>query len=366
MSDEKTEEPTDKKLEDAAEKGQHIKSQDLSSATLLLGTTICLGAAAATAADRLMQMLTLVLGPQGIVAADEFLPVEVGYRVAFEWLVIAGPVTAVAAVVGAVTALAQSGINLTFEPLGPNFDKLNPAEGIKNVFSVKSIIEFFKMVVKALALGAVCYSLIHDLVPLLAGSAYQTPLGIATIAWTAMLKLLYGALVVFCLIVPVDYGIARWQFMEQQKMTKDEVKRERKESEGDPQLKSKRKQIAKEMVMNAPKATVPGATAVVTNPTHFAVALRYDPQTCPVPVVLCKGADAEAAEIRALAAQHNVPVIGNPPLARALFKVPCDEVIPEELFAATAAVLRWVALVDRLAPALAAPAQDGSGAASKR
>jgi type III secretion protein U len=259
------------------------------------------------------------------------------------------PILGVSVAIGVVAAFAQVGPIVSFEAIEIKFDKLNPVEGLKKIFSVRSLIDFAKMVVKAVALGSVVWVMVKDMVPLLVGAAYLPPLGIGSIGWTAMLKLLGAAAIVFIVVGPVDFGIQKWLFVRDQKMSKDEVKREHKESEGDPQLKGKRKQLAQEMANSAPEKRVPGASVVVTNPTHYAVALRYEPGgEYPVPVVVAKGIDAEAMLIRGLAERHAVPIVGNPPLARALHLMEIDSPVPENLFDSVAAVLRWVQVVKKM------------------
>jgi type III secretion protein U len=249
-------------------------------------------------------------------------------------------------VMGFVASFAQVGIQISFEPLTPNFDKVNPGSGIKKLFSVKSVVEFIKTLFKAAALGAVIYVIIRGLLPLVVGTALQRPHTLAIIAWTSIGKLMGAATIVFIVMGPLDFALQLWLFKRDQRMTKDEVKREHKESEGDPELKGKRKQLAREMANSAPQKRVGNSSVVVTNPTHYAVAIQYEPGRTPLPLVVAKGVDAEAALIRQLAEAHKVPMVANPPLARALYKVPLDEPVPEALFGAVAAVLRWVSLVD--------------------
>ncbi|MCW7540804.1 type III secretion system export apparatus subunit SctU [Aquabacterium sp. A7-Y] len=347
MSGEKTEEPTQKKLDDARKKGQNAKSQDVNAAAGLFALTVCLTAAASMSGQHLVALFTLATGPALTVGDNQQM-----HALAMAMLREAGllvlPYLAVSVAMGLVASFAQVGFNLSFEPLTPNFDKVNPGSGIKKLFSVRSIIDFLKMVLKAVALAAVVWVIVMDLLPLLIGASVQSPAGIAAVAWTALLKLLGAAVVVFIVIGPVDFGIQKWLFKRDQKMSKDEVKREFKEMDGDPLIKGQRRQLAHELLNSDPKARVPTASVVVTNPTHYAVALRYDPRETPLPIVVAKGADEQAARIRALAEQHGVPIVGNPPLARALFRVGLDDPIPEALFEAVAAVLRWVALIEEI------------------
>jgi type III secretion protein U len=198
------------------------------------------------------------------------------------------------------------------------------------------------MVVKATVLGVVIWQAIVHLTPLLAASAYQSVNAIGVISWEAITKILKMTTLIFLVFGPIDYGIQYYQFMKDQRMSKDEVKREFKNMEGDPELKGKRKQLAKEMVESDPKQKVGTANAVIVNPTHYAVAIRYDATECGLPVIVAKGIDDEALRIRSYAEDNAVPIFANPPLARALHQVPVDNPIPEDTFAAVAAILRWV------------------------
>jgi type III secretion protein U len=165
---------------------------------------------------------------------------------------------------------------------------------------------------------------------------------ISVLTWYALTQMFAVAILLFLVLGPVDYGIQRWQFMKDQRMTKDEVRREFKEQEGDPHVKGERQQLARELANSDPTERVAGANAVIVNPTHYAVAISYQAGTSALPVVVAKGVDEAALRIRRCAELSGVPIFGNPPLARALFKVPTDNAIPEDLFEAVAAVLRWV------------------------
>lgn len=201
--------------------------------------------------------------------------------------------------------------------------------------------------VKAVALGAVIWQIVLSLVPLLVGSAYLSAQGAGQVAWSAILKLISFSCLVFVIIGPVDFGLQRWLFIRDQRMSKDDIKRERKDSDGDPHVKGQQKSLRDELANSPPQERVPGATVVVTNPTHYAVALLYEEGVTPLPIVVAKGMDAQAAVIRGLAATHGVPIIANPPLARALHRLPLNQPISEELLESVAVVLRWVAELDQ-------------------
>lgn len=349
MSGEKTEKPTPKKLDDARKKGQTSKSPDVNAAMGLIGLLICLLATGATLLDHLSHIL-LTAVEQGPLVRDNAHMMTVMTALAVEGFLAQLPMVGLSVVLALVASFAQVGFLLSFEPLTPDFDKINPASGIKRLFSVRSLIDFSKMVLKAAVLGWVLWVMVNDMLPLLIGSAHLPTRGVGIVAWTALLKLLAAGCLVFIVIGPVDFGVQKWLFKRDQKMSKEDIKREHKDAEGDPLLKNQRKQIAHEMANSAPEQRVPNATVVVTNPTHYAVALRYAPGENALPVVVAKGANEAAARIRAIAQEHRVPIVGNPPLARALHRLDIDSPIPEPLFEAVATVLRWVTYLNTLSP----------------
>ncbi|HEU4459590.1 MAG TPA: type III secretion system export apparatus subunit SctU [Methylibium sp.] len=346
MSDEKTEEPTDKKLQDARKQGQVAKSQDLAMAISSGGMVLLLSASASMTWDRLGAIFERSFSEVPKVVGGDFVHL---YAVMLQLLADTAmailPFVACSVLLGVLANMGQTGVLLSFEAVSLKFEKLNPADNLKNMVSVKSLVELGKSVVKAIVLGWVLWILIRDLTPLLVGSSYVDPVSIGRIAWEAILKLMFASVILFIVIGPVDYGIQKWLFLKDQRMTKDEIKREHKDAEGDPELKGKRKQIAQEMIESPPERTVPGASVVVTNPTHYAVALRYEAGETPLPIVVAKGVDGEAMRIRRIAEEHGIPQVQDPPLARALHKLEINDAVPESLFEAVAAVLRWVMVV---------------------
>jgi type III secretion protein U len=363
MSGEKTEEPTDKKLEDAKKKGQTPHSPDMNAAAGLLAMAVCLSAAASQGYAHLSQVFAIVQ-ERGMLAGSTPEAIALALDMLKEAALAVLPFLAASVLTGFVAAFAQVGVNVTFEPLLPNFDKVNPASGLQKLVSIRSIVDFVKMVLKAALLGSVAYVICKDLMPLLVGASLLQPEGVAAIGWEAMLKLLKAGVIVFIVLGPVDWAVQKWLFIRDQRMTKDEVKREHKESEGDPQMKGQRKQIAQEAANEAPARTaVPGSSVVVANPTHYAVALRYVPGETPLPIVTARGVDDQALEIRAIAQESRVPVAVNPPLARQLYKLPVGSAIPEALFESVAAVLRWVRNVDALSRQLTQDTGDDDAAA---
>jgi type III secretion protein U len=343
---EKTEEPSDHKLKQARDKGQVAKSQDVAIAASMLGVVATLVVLGEHNMARLRRVVQVALE-----FGDGAVPLEELYRqcavMLAEALWIIGPPLFIAPLFAAIGLLTHVGLQLSFEAVTPKPENVDPAAGVKKLFSVKSLITFGMMLAKAIVIGFALWNMVLGLIPMLAGAAYQTADGVGTIGWQALLKLMAVGTLLFLIFGPVDFVLQRWLFRRDQKMSKDDQKKEYKEQEGDPMVKGQRKQMAYEMANEDPKAAVATANAVVVNPTHYAVAIRYLAGQDSLPVVVAKGLDEQALSIRRHAESIGVPVFANPPLARALHKVPLDGQVPEALFEAVAAILRWVEEIGR-------------------
>ncbi|GKS77019.1 type III secretion system export apparatus subunit SctU [Acidovorax sp. SUPP950] len=350
---EKTEEPTDKKLLDARKKGEVPKSQDVVAAAILVASLLVLIGSGPMLYDHIAKVVKTAMH-QGMQAQDTQEVLALISSMVLDGAIAAFSLVIVSVLVAIIAMMGQVGVIISFEAIQPKFEKLNPAEGLKKLINARSIIEFCKSVVKAVALGAVIWQIVLSLVPLLVGSAYLSAQGAGQVAWSAILRLIGFSCLVFVIIGPVDFGLQRWLFMRDQRMSKDDIKRERKDSDGDPHVKGQQRSLRDELANSPPQERVPGATVVVTNPTHYAVALLYEEGVTPLPIVVAKGMDAQAAVIRGLAATHGVPIIANPPLARALHRLPLNQPISEELLESVAVVLRWVAELDQFGGGTAA------------
>ncbi len=359
MSDEKTEEPTDKKLQDARRDGETVKSPDLSFSLLLIAAALGLSFAGPAMGQHLRALLGVALDTRLWAGTGVDLRRAMG-QIGIQALLLSIPVL-VAMVAAIVSVASQVGLAISFKPLEPKFNAINPASGLKRMFSVRSFIDLAKMMLKAVVLAAALYKTMMGLVPLIVGVAYEPVLDLIEISWGALCRLFAVGGVLYLVLGVGDYAVQKWLFIRDHRMSKDEVKREHKDSEGDPQLKGKRKQVAKEIVEGNPQKPLSTAQAVIVNPTHYAVAVRYMPDEYDLPRIVAKGVDADALEIRRMAERLGVPIVGNPPLARALYLVPLDAAIPESCFEAVAAVLAWV---EDLAAAQRGDAPNASSAPS--
>lgn len=349
MSDDKTERPTEHKLRQAREHGQVPKSQDAASVVAMAAVACVLVGMQAWGMEQFRAIGRIALDAIGriedtqslLVAAQQLFSTGIGLILPLTIAGIAG---------GVAGMLMQVGVNISFQPVSPKFDSLNPANGIKRIFSIRSLLELLLMSARAVIVAIVVWWLIRSSLPMAAGAAYHTPQLIAETWWHVVLRLLVAGILVLIMLAPLDYALQRWQYLKDQRMSKDEVKREYREMEGDPHIKSERRALAREMA-NAPP---PGRNAsgrarvLITNPTHYAVALAWHPGT--LPSILARGMDDDAAHMREEAQRDGVAVITNPPLARKLYRLGVGQPITEDLFGPVIAILKLVICVESLAP----------------
>jgi type III secretion protein U len=341
MSDDKTEEPSDKKLKKAREEGQVARSTDIVDGVLLASGVVVLIGAGDMMVDSMRSALNIAL--RFVSGAHDMRSLQVAFdqmSILAVTAVLPGLVAGTLAVI--VALMPQVGIAISMKPVAFKFSAVDPIGGVKRIFSLKTMVDLLKTILKGVVVSIVMWQTINGLLPLIVASLHQPLPQLSRLFSQMLIKLLETASAVFIVIGAADYKLQKFLFIRGQKMSKEEVKREYKEQEGDPMLKGRRKQIAREIAMSPPRQKVASANVMVVNPTHYAVAVRYAPEENPVPVVIAKGMDALAAALRHEAELANVPIVGNPPVARALYKVNIDEAIPEELFETVAAILRWV------------------------
>lgn len=340
MSGEKTEQPTAQKLKKAKQEGQIGRSQDVGAWFGMLAASIMLPRTMKSALEHAEEMLTKVSDVTAAPDPAVALGMVKDGMLSAGWAVLPLAVTMMA--VGIAGAGAQGGIRVATKLFVPKFKRLNPFPGIKRMFGPQALWEAVKALVKTAVLGGVLYLTVKDLVPLLM-TAGRLPVGtlVAVIA-DATVRLIQAASVAGIVMAAADYFVVRRRTNKQLRMTKQEVKQEHKNTEGDPHLKGhiRAKQMA--MARNRQMADVPTADVVLVNPTHVAVALRYDPERG-APRVIAKGQGAIAAKIRELAAEHRIPMVQDVALARALEKsVEVGQEIPADFYGAVAKVLAFV------------------------
>lgn len=345
---EKTEQPTPRKLEEAREEGNVPKSTDLTAAISLLGAVLLLSWFGRAMFGAFRAMVQAMLG--GDWSADVTQTGDVGRTVGvmlYEAAGIAMPIALGMLLLGVAGTLGQVGVMLTFKPLVPKFNKLNPVKGLANLFSKRALMRFVMSMGKVFVVSSVAVVVIYfdgpkmlSLIRLESGPL----LGAASaLVWDLAIKIA----IVLLLLAIIDLIYQRWQHQQDLKMTKHEVKEEMKRMEGDPTTKQRRTKVARQMAMQRMGQAVPGADVVVTNPTHFAVALKYD-ETMAAPKVVAKGVDYMAMRIRQIAVANDVPIVERPPLARSLYKhVEVGREIPLKFYSAVAEILAYVYQLNR-------------------
>lgn len=337
MSDDKNEEPTDKKIEDAKDKGQIAVSRDLARLA-----TLVVVAETAFATEKLWRNAIFELMIGGIMAVGQDFATSMQNQlmsaltlmaVVFFAFFIICPVVAVAAHWG------QFGILVATEALEPKFDKLNPANGLKQMVSKKKLVELLITVGKATLIALMVYSLIRGQLPNIVSLAGGEPKDVFE-AFVEILRSMFHVIIVVCLILGmIDFAVQKYFHKKELMMDKEEIKKEHKESEGDPLIKGQRKRLARQWANETPAAKTEDANAVVVNPTHFAVAMFYDANEAMVPVVLAKGKDAVARAMIQRAHERGIPVIRHVWLARTLYATCRDDMpVPRSSYQAVAQV----------------------------
>lgn len=262
---------------------------------------------------------------------------------------VAGPLLAVTILLTLIATMAQTRMLVSFELVKPKFDKINPFNGFKNLFSLKSIVEVLKNTIKIVILLYIIYTSLRDIMEVVERYLYADISGACSHLFNAIFLMLMKVVLAFLVIAAADFLYQWWDFERQMRMTKQEIKEEYKQTEGDPQVKGRIKQLQRQMSQSRMMQQVPGADVVVRNPTHVAVALRYHPGEDAAPIVLAKGLDYLALKIVEVAEQHNIVTIENVPLARTLYaEAELDKAIPPDLYEAVADVMVYLYKIDRM------------------
>ncbi len=340
---ERTEQPTSKRLEEARKKGQVPRSVELNAAAVMLLGGGALYFTGGHLGEQLYQIMRSGLSLPRADMLDERLAIaSFGHQMLHAFLACA-PVLGITLVAALLAPIAIGGWNLSFEALAPDFTKLNPTSGLGRMFSPRSLVELAKAFAKFLFIGAIAACLLwHNTGELMGLGAEPVDAALghaARLAGHAFL-LLAGTM---GLIAAIDVPYQLWQHNQKLKMTREEIKEEMKESDGSPEMKGRIRRAQHDLARRRMMQEVPKADVVVTNPTHFAVALRYDEKRMRAPIVVAKGADLIAARIREIATENNVPIFEAPPLARALHRnVEIGGEIPSNLYVAVAQVLTYI------------------------
>jgi flagellar biosynthesis protein FlhB len=339
----KTEEPTPRKLQQAREKGDVAKTPDLAALLALSGAAAVLAIGGGWLGQNLAAGLTPFIARAGELRLEGGGAVEI-----VRYAILAGApllltVLAVAALLGAVGNLVQHGFMFTPQKIKPDLKKLSPIAAIKRIFGPDGLMQFVKSVTKIAMVAAVAWIVMRPYGPTLRTLSAMDASAILPLVAEILRKLVFAVAALMLVIAAADYLWQRQRFMKRMRMTKEELKDDYKATEGDPHVKAKRKQIQMMRSRQRMMQAVPSATVVVMNPTHYAVALKYEEGQASAPQCVAKGVDALALRIRAAAENAGVPVIEDPPLARALYAaVEIDEFIPPAHYEAVARIIGFV------------------------
>ena len=347
-SGEKTEQPTPRRLEEAIKQGQFPRSAEVQTVLVLLGGLIALKFVGTDLWQRLVNVQTSILGHLNEIPLT--LNAMQGYAINAATLFTAcvGPILLGTVAGGLVAGAMQNRFQTATEALDPKWERLNPVEGLKRVFSGRSLMPTAVSLTKLAVIAALTYSQIKTL---LADPIFYTPVEVGRLGQfiaQASFSITWRVVLYLAVIAALDYTYQFWRTNRDLMMTKEEVKEEMKNSEGNPQVKARQRRrravkTVRQMLLDVPKADV-----VVTNPTHFAIALRYDRKTMKAPKIVAKGTRLNALRIREIATRHQVPIIENKPLARMMFKYgKVGGEIPAQLYAAVAEILAYVYRINR-------------------
>ncbi len=332
---EKTQEATPRKKEKAKEKGQVARSKELTSMASMSGIIMLLYFSGGYFMTKLASMTGGVLGMK--YGTD---PGHVSRIVTLQGFEVLAPFFMVTIVLGLLVSVAQGGF--VVKPLKIEFDKLNPFKGIKNLFSMKSVTELLKSLMKFGIGGYISYYIIKNNMKILPTLSSMELGGIVKVSGDLIMDAILITFGVFMMIAILSYFLDKAQHERSLKMTFQEIKEEQKESDGDPMVKSRIRSIQREAARKRMMQEVPEATVVITNPQHLAIAIKYDEKDMGAPQIVAKGAGTVAAKIREIATEHGVPIVENKPVARALYKQELKSFVPEELYVAVAKILAYI------------------------
>ena len=358
-SDSKTEQPTQRRLSKAHDEGNLLSSQEVKTAAVILGGLVLVWGLANPLLSRIDSMLAGIYSRADAIRIDTVdgftsymasIAMQVG-------MILALPFGMFILIALAATIM-QTGFVFTTEKLTFDFERINPLSGLKRMFSQQSLVDLIKNLIKLAVVGAVALLLVYprfkgiETIPLLETA------GMLAFLHDLLSRLLMAITVIVVMIAGADWFYQRFAYLKKMRMTKQEVKDEQKQTEGDPMVKARLRALRMQRARQRMMAAVPKADVVITNPTHYSVALRYDEKRMRAPIVVAKGVDEVAANIRRIAAEHKVPVFEAPPLARVLFRdVDLNAEVPSTLYVAVAQVLTYVIQLRTAAASAVRPAR---------
>jgi flagellar biosynthetic protein FlhB len=342
--DSKTEQPSSRKLSQAREEGDITQSQEVKTAAMLSAITVLVWFVLPITMSRITQYLAALLAaPHALAVGTEFELMKLLSGLASHLALAVLIPFGVLLFAAFASNFAQTGWLITASKITPDLSKINPMKGLKRIFSLPGLVEFTKNMAKLTVMAALFYMIMRARVQVLPLLPTMELPAILEFLHQSVLRLVFAIALVDIFIAGADYAFQRFNFLKKLRMTKQEVKDEHRQSEGDPMVKARLRQLRMQRARQRMMASVPKADVIVTNPTHFACALKYDAETMSAPMLVAKGQDLVALRIRELAEQHDITIVENPPLARALYaSVEIDREIPPEHYKAVAEVISYV------------------------
>jgi flagellar biosynthetic protein FlhB len=335
--------PTPRRQEEAKRKGQVPKSNEVNAAVILLTGTLVVTAGAATLGRGILEIYGEAFARSTAFPADA--PAASAWITALGWKVLSTmtPVIMLLFVMALIVAGGQGRGVFSAEPLKPTWEKIDPIKNAKKIWGWKALVEFGKSLLKLLIIGAaiaLVFYLVRDRIPLL---VQLSPFALLDLIRASAFRMLLFAGIAYIVVAAIDYSYQVWEHDRNLRMSDQELRRELKDSEGDPQMRARRTSMGRSLARRRMMLSVSEADVVLTNPTHVSVALKWDPSVAPAPIVLALGKRKTALRIREMAREHGIPIVENPPLARALFKAGrVGQPIPVEFYVLVAEVLAFV------------------------
>ena len=341
----KTEKATPKKRREARKKGQVFQSREISTAMVLMFVFIALRIFGSNIYNQIIDFSRKVFTEYPEIE-DLYMP-DILLRIYTDAVIVllkaVGPILLIALLTGLIVSYAHDGFLFTLETLKPKFDRINPLSGFKRLFSMRSLVELLKAVLKIVIIGFVSYSYLNNQAQAILSLMDTELLNIASFIGLTSLNLAIRICVALIILGAADFGYQWWEYEKNLKMTKQELKEEYKQTEGNPEIKSKIKQKQRQLSMHRMMQEIPKADVVITNPTHYACVLKYDAEVSPAPTLVAKGQDYIALRIKEIARENKVEIVENKPLARSIYDaVDIGQAIPPELYQAVAEVLAFV------------------------
>ena len=340
---EKTEAPTPRRRQEAREQGNIAQSRDLTAAVLLIGTMVLIQYTGGGLVNALRSLLTEAMSPDSLGDLSLPSPVLLFMKVTLVTAVALAPLMGGVMLLAVLVNLAQVGFNLNTKKIQPKLGALNPIKGLGKLFGARSAVMLGMNLLKLLLVAAVAYSAIQGRMHQIIAVQQLSYMQIFALGMDITYSIALRIGVLLLVLAIIDYAYQRFKNERELRMTKQQVKDEMRRMDGDPLIKQRRRQLARQMMEQRIRKDVPTADVIVTNPTHYAVALKYDPDNMGAPRVVAKGKDFLARKIREIAIENGIPILERPPLARALYRtVDVGQEIPEQFYSTVAEILAYV------------------------